>query len=74
MNIPLMLLAFGLMVGVPLWMVLRRSEWHGKQEAGNMPAYLARRPALRAAAVRVPRPAGYEGRRSTRPLTGGANG
>lgn len=75
MNIPLMVLAFGLMVGIPLWMVLRRSEWHGKQETRSLPAYLARRQAIRAAMVRVPRTTGYEGNRSTRrPLTGGANG
>ena len=30
MNIPLMVLAFGLMAGIPLWMVLRRHDWHGK--------------------------------------------
>ncbi len=73
MNIPLMVLAFGLMVGIPVWMVLRRSDWHGKQESRSVPTYLARRQAMRAAMVRVPRPAGYEGRRSARPLTGGAN-
>jgi hypothetical protein len=75
MNIPLMVLAFGLMVGIPLWMVLRRADWHGKQEARVVPAYLTRpaRP-VRAAMVRLPRNAGYEGRRSARPLVGGANG
>ena len=30
MNIPLMVLAFGLMAGIPLWLVLRRHDWHGK--------------------------------------------
>ena len=74
MNIPLMVLAFGLMAGIPLWLVLRRSDWHGKHETRTVPTYLARRHAIRAAMVRVPRPAGYEGRRSSRPLTGGANG
>jgi hypothetical protein len=58
MNIPLMVLAFGLMVGIPLWMVLRRPDWHGKQEARTVPAYLARRATSpRAAMVRVPRSA-----------------
>jgi hypothetical protein len=73
-NIPLMVLAFGLMAGIPLWMVVRRSDWHGKQEARTVPAYLSRR-ALPAqvAMVRVHQSAGYE-RRSIRPLTGGANG
>jgi hypothetical protein len=75
MNIPLMVLAFGLMVGIPLWMVLRRTDWHAKPEARVVPAYLVRpaRP-VRAATVRLPRHAGYEGRRAARPLTGGANG
>ncbi len=44
MNIPLMVLAFALWVGVPLWMVLRRKDWQGKQETRSVPAYLARRP------------------------------
>lgn len=74
MNIPLMVLAFGLMVGIPLWMVLRRTDWHGKPEARTMPAYLARRQAIRTAMVRMPRTSGYERRRPARPLTGGANG
>jgi len=74
MNIPLMVLAFGLMVGIPLWMVLRRADWHGKQETLTVPAYLARRPhPVRAAMVRLPRNAGYEGRPNW-PLTGGAKG
>ena len=74
MNIPLMVLAFALWAGVPLWLVLRRSDWHGKPESRMVPAYLARRPApVQAAMVRVPRTAGHQGR-SMRPLTGGANG
>jgi hypothetical protein len=74
MNIPLMVLAFGLMIGIPLWMVVRRSDWHGKQEARTVPAYLAHRThPIRVSMVRVHRPAGYD-RRSVRPLTGGANG
>jgi hypothetical protein len=75
MNIPLMVLAFGLMAGIPLWMVIRRAEWHGKPEARAVPAYLVTYPRpIRTAMVRLPRSSGYEGRRSTRPLTGGANG
>ena len=42
MNIPLMVLAFGLMAGIPLWMVLRRQDWHGKQEIRTVPAYIVR--------------------------------
>jgi len=75
MNIPLMVLAFALWVGVPLWMVLRRKDWQGKQENRSVPAYLARRPVpVQVAMVRVPRSAGYDGSRSMRPVTGGANG
>lgn len=74
MNIPLMVLAFGLMVGIPLWMVLRRTDWAGKQEARTVPAYLARRAQpVRAAMVRVHQPTAYD-RRSMRPAAGGANG
>ena len=42
MNIPLMVLAFGAMVGIPLWLVLRRHDWHGKQETRTVPAYIVR--------------------------------
>ena len=65
MNVPLMLLAFGLMVGIPLWMVLRHPEWHGKRRAQVAPTYLARGAApaqvvpVQVAAVPVPRP-GYD--------------
>lgn len=70
-NIPLMVLAFGLMVGVPLWMVTRRSDWHGKLEARTVPAYLARRAhPVKASMVRVHRSTG----RSMRPAAGSANG
>ena len=31
MNVPLMVLAFGLMAGIPLWLVIRRQDWHDKQ-------------------------------------------
>jgi len=75
MNIPLMVLAFGLMVGIPLWMVLRRPDWHGRPEARTVPTYLARRPApVKVAATRPVRSASYDRRRSMRPAAGGANG
>jgi hypothetical protein len=79
MNIPLMVLAFGLMAGIPLWLVVRRHDWHGKHETPSLPAYMApsgspRPVPVRVAKVRLPRSAGYEGHRSMRPLTGGANG
>ncbi|HEY6492951.1 MAG TPA: hypothetical protein VIZ43_06730 [Trebonia sp.] len=75
MNIPPMVLAFALWVGIPLWLVLRRPDWHGKQETRMIPAYLAR-PAVPvgAAMVRVPRSAGQGRPRPMRPLTGDANG
>ena len=76
LNVPLMVLFLGLMAGIPLWMVLRRHDWHGKPEASTIPAYLAvRRTArVRAGLVRVPRTAHSDGRVSMRPLSGGANG
>ena len=74
LNIPLMVLAFGLMTGIPLWLVLRRADWHGEPEGRAVPAYLARRAVpARAATVRVPRTAGYAGRRPMRSAAGGAN-
>jgi hypothetical protein len=39
MNIPLMILAFGAWVGVPLWLVLRHPDRH-PSEARSVPAYL----------------------------------
>jgi hypothetical protein len=81
MNIPLMVLAFALWVGIPLWLVARRAEWHSKPAARAIPAYLtvpanAARGAtpVRATRVRLPRSAGYDGRLAMRPLTGDANG
>ena len=75
MNIPLMMLVFALMVGTPLWLVLRRSDWHGKPESRTVPTYTARRAALvRIANVRIRRPVVYSGRSPMRPLTGDANG
>lgn len=81
MNIPLMVLAFALWVGIPLWLVVRRAEWHSKPDARAVPAYLAV-PAyaargatpIRAARVRLPRSVGYDGRLAVHPLTGDANG
>ena len=74
-NIPLMVLAFALWVGIPLWLVARRSDWRGKPEARTVPAYMARRATpIRAARVRLPRVAGYDGRLALRPLSSGANG
>ena len=69
MNIPLMVLAFGLMAGIPLWMVLRRQEWHGKQETRTVPAYIVRQ--RREATVQRQRQ--LRDRRPVRPVTGGAN-
>jgi hypothetical protein len=75
MNIPLMLLAFGLMTGIPLWLVIRRADWHGKPETRAVPAYLAHRAVpARAATVRLPRSTGYAGGRPMRPAAGRANG
>ena len=67
MNIPLMVLAFGLMAGIPLWMVLRRQDWHGKQEARAVPAYIVRQ--RREATVQRQ----AYGRRPVGPVTGVAN-
>jgi hypothetical protein len=75
MNIPLMMLAFALMVGTPLWLVLRRSDWHGKPESRTVPTYVARRATpVRIANVLIRRPVVYSDRSPMRPLTGGANG
>ena len=76
MNIPLMVLVFALWVGIPLWLVLRRKDWHGKHETPSVPAYMARRRVapIRVSMVHIRRSAGYTGRRSMRPLTGDANG
>jgi hypothetical protein len=74
MNIPLMVLALGLMTGIPLWLVLRRRDWHHKPEAPMVPTYLAPRAVpVRAVAVRVSRSNRYATRRPMRPATGGAN-
>jgi hypothetical protein len=54
-NIPLMVLAFALWVGVPMWMVLRRPD-RDPRETRTVPAYL-RRPGAMAAAFPGQRPA-----------------
>lgn len=41
-NIPLMVLAFALWVGVPMWMVLRHPDRHPR-ETRTVPAYLRQR-------------------------------
>jgi len=41
LNIPLMVLAFGLMTGIPLWMVLRRPD-RNPAETRSVPAYVTR--------------------------------
>ena len=71
MNIPLMVLVFALMAGVPLWLVIRRRDWHHRPEARMVPAYLER--PVAPARARASRPAGYASRRPMRPATGGAN-
>jgi hypothetical protein len=39
MNVPLMILAFGVWAGVPLWLVLRHPDRH-PSESRSMPTYL----------------------------------
>ena len=74
MNVPLMVLAFGLMAGLPLWLVIRRTDWHHKPEARAVPAYLARRAVpVRSGMVRIPSSAGQASRRPMRPATGSAS-
>ena len=63
MNIPLMIVAFGLWVGVPLWLVLRHPERHPKENRA-VPAYLQ----MQQRAARNQRPAlirvrAYDGQR-----------
>ena len=41
-NIPLMVLAFSLIVGVPLWFVLRHPDRHPRENR-SVPAYLVAR-------------------------------
>ena len=63
MNIPLMIVAFGLWVGVPLWLVLRHPE-RPPEENRAVPAYLQ----MQQRAARNQRPAlvrvrAYDGQR-----------
>ena len=44
-NIPLMVLAFALWVGIPMWMVLRRPD-RDPRETRTVPAYLRQRGVL----------------------------
>jgi hypothetical protein len=60
-NIPLMVLAFGLMVAIPLWMVLRHPDQHPKENR-SVPAYLVRRQRMVRAQQRS-RATGYADRR-----------
>ena len=47
-NIPLMVLAFALWVGIPMWMVLWRPD-RDPRETRTVPAYLRQRGAMAAA-------------------------
>ena len=58
MNIPLMVLAFALWTGIPLWMVLRHPDRHPR-ETRTVPHYLQARygaaaPAVMRAAAALP--------------------
>lgn len=54
LNIPLCVLAFGLMTGVPLWMVLRHPD-RSPAETRSVPAYIKRRASAAVPAARRPR-------------------
>ena len=64
MNIPLMVLAFALWVGVPMWMVLRHPDRHPR-ETRTVPAYLRQSAGARATVLPGQRqaPAYAEGER-----------
>jgi hypothetical protein len=47
-NIPLMILFFGLWVGIPMWMIFKRPDRH-PGETRTVPAYLQRQPVPAAA-------------------------
>jgi len=69
MNIPLMALFLGLWAGVPLWLVIRRADWHGKPAARTVPTYLAaqREPVrIRAGHIRVAHATRYDRRLAMR--------
>jgi hypothetical protein len=59
MNIPLMVLAFGVWVGVPLWLVLRRPDRHPRENR-VVPAYLRETRAQRPTRIRA---RAYDGER-----------
>jgi hypothetical protein len=59
MNIPLMILAFGVWVGVPLWLVLRHPD-RDPRENRTVPAYLRARRPNRPARIRA---RAYDGER-----------
>ncbi len=63
-NIPLMVAVFGVMVGIPLWMVLRHPDQHPKENR-SMPAYLVPRQRTARAQqwARANATAGYANRR-----------
>lgn len=50
-NIPLMVLAFALWVGIPMWMVLRHPD-KAPAETRSVPSYMRQRTANRAGADR----------------------
>jgi hypothetical protein len=62
-NIPLMVLAFALWVGIPMWMVLRRPD-RDPRETRTVPDYLRQQgvPAVAFPERRVPAEAGAERR------------
>jgi hypothetical protein len=59
MNVPLMVLAFGAWVGVPLWLVLRHPDRH-PSESSSLPAYLRETSRRRPARIRA---RAYDGQR-----------
>jgi hypothetical protein len=59
MNIPLMVLAFGAWVGVPLWLVFRHPDRHPR-ETRTAPAYLRAARPKRPAPIRA---RAYDGQR-----------
>lgn len=68
MNIPLMVLAFGLIVGIPMWLVYRHPDRH-PAETRTVPAYIVRQ--RREAMGQRQQPS--RGRRPVRPVVSGAN-
>jgi len=61
-NIPLMVIAFALWVGIPMWMILRRPD-RDPRETRTVPAYLRHRDVMTFPAQRqAPAPAHAERR------------